>query len=179
MRRPCELPAANQTGSFTAESKRRSDGPALGRAPFGGLPASGFLQHSGAEETFHQRQHPPVGHALCQRPPAKPEAWERWGGPRPLIILDRTSLARSCIISSRSYIRSLCSFRVFIRSVCFAPALSVRPRNQLLTRASVHHSYHHVRSPPPIFPELSNYGSLPGKAGGFSDCFNPNSEVER
>ncbi len=43
--------------------QQRTDHPALRRAPLGGLPAFGRLQHASPEETFHQRQHPSVGHA--------------------------------------------------------------------------------------------------------------------
>ena len=57
------------------------------------------------------------GHGgICQRPPAKPEAWGRWSGPRPPIVA-RTSLANCSPSGSRSSIRSFSSFRVFICSV--------------------------------------------------------------
>ncbi len=44
--------------------QQRTDHPALRRAPFGGLPPFRHCQHAGPEATFHQRQHPPVRHAL-------------------------------------------------------------------------------------------------------------------
>ena len=57
------------------------------------------------------------GAAVCelsQRPPAKPEAWGRWSGPRPPMGR-RTPLANVSIVGFCSSQRISQSFRVFIR----------------------------------------------------------------
>jgi site-specific DNA recombinase len=66
--------ASSQPASYPVCT--RSNHPALRRSTFGGLPTFACFQHAGAEETFHQRQHPSVGHTrLNQR--LQPLLWDR------------------------------------------------------------------------------------------------------
>ena len=59
---------------------------------------------------------------MSQRPPAKPEAWQRWSGPRPLGPAGDCSAPFNLphVIGSRSRTRKSLLHRAFIRPLCFS-----------------------------------------------------------
>jgi len=59
---------------------------------------------------------------FSQRPPAKPEAWQRWSGPRPLGPAGDCSAPFNLphVIGSRSRTRKSLLHRAFIRPLCFS-----------------------------------------------------------
>ena len=99
-----------------------------------------------------------------QRPPAKPEAWQRWSGPRPHSPAgdDSTSLPNPCVISSRFSTRKFRTSRIFIRLLCFTTAPDFAPLH-----SRRHDSDRHSLSPPPTLPELSNFRSPPAEPEDF------------
>ncbi len=101
----------------------------------------------------------------CQRPPAKPEACRRRSGSKPLSSFARWLGVRSLgviriSVHAASHAIGCCNQRRYIAShvpACFSRA-DRSPRPIPVGQALVL-----CRD---IFPELSNSGSLPGKAGG-------------
>ena len=100
---------------------------------------------------------------MSQRPPAKPEAWGRWSGPRPPSPAgdNSTPLDNSKVIFSRSIVRQFRWHHTVVPSLCFTAA----PAHRFTIPQPSHSRF--VKIPKPRFPELSNFGSPPAEPEDF------------